>query len=96
MKWTSGMRAELSRYATAATKVAAVKRYQLTYPTISKQFINSKRPLKGKRRDKQRSDSFEIKKTLKTQVTVRKYHRQNYLNHQGFTFERSCCEQYCH
>ena len=90
------MLAELSRYATATTTVVAMKRYQLTYPTISKQFMNSKRPLKGKRRDKQRSDSFEIKETWKTQVTARNYHGQNYLNRQGFTFERCGCKQYCH
>ena len=44
VKWTSEMRAEMSRYAIATTTAAAVKRYQLTYPTISKQFMNSKRP----------------------------------------------------
>ena len=37
MKWTSEIRAEIGRYAATTTTTAAVKWYQLTYPTLSKQ-----------------------------------------------------------
>ena len=37
VKGTSGMFAEIGRYAATTTTAAVVKRYQLTYPTLSKQ-----------------------------------------------------------
>ena len=37
MKWTSEVRAEIGRYAATTTTAAALKQYQLTYPTLSKQ-----------------------------------------------------------
>ena len=33
------MRAEIGRYAATTTTAAVVKRYQLTYPTLSKQTV---------------------------------------------------------
>ena len=52
MKWTSEMRAEIGRYAAIATTAAVVKRYQLTYPTPSKQTVHEfkKTYLKEKKR----------------------------------------------
>ena len=44
------MRAEIGRYAAIATTAAVVKRYQLTYPTPSKQTVHEfKDLLKGKK-----------------------------------------------
>ena len=40
MKWTCKIRAEIGCYAATTTTAAAVKRYQLTYPTLSKQTVH--------------------------------------------------------
>ena len=45
MTGTSEMRAEIGRYAATTTTVAAVKQYQLMYPTLSRQTVHEfKRP----------------------------------------------------
>ena len=52
-----------------------LERYQLMYPTLSKQTVHEFE--KGKRSNKQRNDRFEIKEMWTIRITARIYHGEN-------------------
>ena len=52
-----------------------LERYQLMYPTLSKQTVHEFE--KVKRSNKQRNDRFEIKEMWTIRITARIYHGEN-------------------
>ena len=93
------MRAEIGRHAATTATALAVKQYQLTYTTLSKQTVHEFKEVYLKEKE---ATNKEV-----TTLKSRKHRRpillpediitkQNYPNSKGFTFDRCSCKQCCH